>query len=212
MFCLDSRCVDCVTCVCQIDLGTRPQVMRRPPLSADDWSKHQDPEGRMTNIPHLKQAIFKGARSLIVYHHHPLTVFSRRCVCVIMCHVTLQGLCHAVRKEAWKFLLGYFPWDSTLEERKVQHRAKTYGHHCHQSHAHPAAILLGTPAHSPNVSSHVITCYLISNLCYQHEWNLKVVPEDSTTQLRAAADSSGPQSASTSINWDVLETLSWLNP
>lgn len=46
-------------------------------------------------------------------------------VCVIVCDVTLQGLCHAVRKEAWKFLLGFFPWDSTLEERKVLHRAKT---------------------------------------------------------------------------------------
>lgn len=48
-------------------------------------------------------------------------------MCVIICHVTLQGLSHAVRKEAWKFLLGYFPWDSTLEERKVLHRTKTYG-------------------------------------------------------------------------------------
>lgn len=63
-----------VTCVRQIDLGARPQVMRKPPLSADDWSKHQDPEGRMTNVPHLKEAIFKGVRSLIIScSHHPLT-------------------------------------------------------------------------------------------------------------------------------------------
>uniref|UniRef100_A0A8P4KFV3 Rab-GAP TBC domain-containing protein n=1 Tax=Dicentrarchus labrax TaxID=13489 RepID=A0A8P4KFV3_DICLA len=82
--------------ITRIDLGTRPQVTRREPLSAEDWSKHQDPEGRMTNITHLKQVIFKG------------------------------GLCHAVRKEAWKFLLGYFPWESTLEERKSLQRAKTY--------------------------------------------------------------------------------------
>uniref|UniRef100_A0A3Q4B3U1 TBC1 domain family member 15 n=1 Tax=Mola mola TaxID=94237 RepID=A0A3Q4B3U1_MOLML len=75
--------------ITRIDLGARPQVMRKPPLSAGDWSKHQDLEGRMTNVPHLKEAIFKGV------------------------------------KEAWKFLLGYFPWDSTLEERKVLHRAKT---------------------------------------------------------------------------------------
>uniref|UniRef100_A0A8P4GTV4 TBC1 domain family member 15 n=1 Tax=Dicentrarchus labrax TaxID=13489 RepID=A0A8P4GTV4_DICLA len=81
--------------ITRIDLGTRPQVTRREPLSAEDWSKHQDPEGRMTNITHLKQVIFKG------------------------------GLCHAVRKEAWKFLLGYFPWESTLEERKSLQRAKT---------------------------------------------------------------------------------------
>uniref|UniRef100_UPI0037E71DF2 TBC1 domain family member 15 isoform X2 n=1 Tax=Semicossyphus pulcher TaxID=241346 RepID=UPI0037E71DF2 len=81
--------------ITRIDLGTRPQVTREGPLSAEDWTKHQDQEGRMTNIPHLKHAIFKG------------------------------GLCHAVRKEAWKFLLGYFPWESTLEERKALQRAKT---------------------------------------------------------------------------------------
>ncbi|XP_029991418.1 TBC1 domain family member 15 [Sphaeramia orbicularis] len=81
--------------ITRIDLGTRPQVTRREPLSAEDWTQHQDPEGRMINVSHLKQVIFKG------------------------------GLCHAVRKEAWKFLLGYFPWDSTLEERKALQRTKT---------------------------------------------------------------------------------------
>uniref|UniRef100_A0A3Q3JZX1 TBC1 domain family member 15 n=1 Tax=Monopterus albus TaxID=43700 RepID=A0A3Q3JZX1_MONAL len=81
--------------ITRIDLGARPQVMRREPLSAEDWTKHQDPEGRMVNVSHLKQVIFKG------------------------------GLCHAVRKEAWKFLLGCFPWDSTLEERKALQRTKT---------------------------------------------------------------------------------------
>ncbi|XP_042337226.1 TBC1 domain family member 15-like, partial [Plectropomus leopardus] len=81
--------------ITRIDLGTRPQVTRREPLSVEDWSRHQDPEGRMVNVPLLKHSIFKG------------------------------GLCHAVRKEAWKFLLGYVPWDSTLEDRKVLQRAKT---------------------------------------------------------------------------------------
>uniref|UniRef100_A0A8D0A1G6 TBC1 domain family member 15 n=1 Tax=Sander lucioperca TaxID=283035 RepID=A0A8D0A1G6_SANLU len=81
--------------ITRMDLGPRPEVSRRPPLSAEDWTKHQDPEGRMLSISKLKHLIFKG------------------------------GLCHAVRKEAWKFLLGYFPWDSTLEERKVLQRDKT---------------------------------------------------------------------------------------
>ncbi|XP_071760798.2 TBC1 domain family member 15 isoform X2 [Centroberyx gerrardi] len=81
--------------ITRIDLGPRPEVQRRGPLSAEDWARHQDPEGRMLNVPRLKQVIFKG------------------------------GLCHAVRKEAWKFLLGYFPWDSSLEERKALQRAKT---------------------------------------------------------------------------------------
>ncbi|XP_060892215.1 TBC1 domain family member 15 [Labrus mixtus] len=81
--------------ITRIDLGVRPQVTRVGPLSVEDWTKHQDQEGRMTDVSRLKRAIFKG------------------------------GLCHALRKEAWKFLLGYFPWESTLEERKALQRNKT---------------------------------------------------------------------------------------
>ncbi|ROL43328.1 TBC1 domain family member 15 [Anabarilius grahami] len=39
--------------------------------------------------------------------------------------VITRGLCYAVRKEAWKFLLGYFPWNSTHEERKLLQKSKT---------------------------------------------------------------------------------------
>uniref|UniRef100_A0A8C7KLD8 TBC1 domain family member 15 n=1 Tax=Oncorhynchus kisutch TaxID=8019 RepID=A0A8C7KLD8_ONCKI len=81
--------------ITRMDLGARPEVTRREPLSAEDWAKHQDQEGRVENVPQLKKIIFKG------------------------------GLCHAVRKEAWKFLLGYYPWDSTYDERKGQQRRKT---------------------------------------------------------------------------------------
>ncbi|XP_054881576.1 TBC1 domain family member 15 [Poeciliopsis prolifica] len=81
--------------ITRIDLGARPQVSRAQPVSADDWNKHQDPEGRIENQAALRQKIFKG------------------------------GLCHALRREAWKFLLGYYPWTSTLEERKSLQKAKT---------------------------------------------------------------------------------------
>nr|XP_029523325.1 TBC1 domain family member 15-like [Oncorhynchus nerka] len=81
--------------ITRMDLGARPEVTRREPLSAEDWAKHQDQEGRVENVPQLKKIIFKG------------------------------GLCHAVRKEAWKFLLGYYTWDSTYDERKGQQRRKT---------------------------------------------------------------------------------------
>ncbi|XP_056272024.1 TBC1 domain family member 15 isoform X2 [Pseudoliparis swirei] len=81
--------------ITRIDLGARPEVTRAGPLSSEAWSRHQDPEGRMTNVPLLKQVIFKG------------------------------GLCHALRKEAWKFLLGCVPWDSTLEDRKGLQRTRT---------------------------------------------------------------------------------------
>ncbi|KAM9807828.1 TBC1 domain family member 15 [Neosynchiropus ocellatus] len=80
--------------ITRIDLGVRPQVTREAAISAEDWTKYQDAEGRLLNISDLKHHIFKG------------------------------GLCHAVRKEAWKFLLGYFPWDSTLEERRELQKRK----------------------------------------------------------------------------------------
>ncbi|XP_060268430.1 TBC1 domain family member 15 isoform X6 [Ovis aries] len=39
--------------------------------------------------------------------------------------VITKGLSHALRKQAWKFLLGYFPWDSTKEERTQLQKQKT---------------------------------------------------------------------------------------
>uniref|UniRef100_A0A4W5PU12 Uncharacterized protein n=1 Tax=Hucho hucho TaxID=62062 RepID=A0A4W5PU12_9TELE len=39
--------------------------------------------------------------------------------------VITRGLCHVLRKEGWKFLLGYFPWESTPEERRSLTRRKT---------------------------------------------------------------------------------------
>uniref|UniRef100_A0A8C1GR27 TBC1 domain family, member 15 n=1 Tax=Cyprinus carpio TaxID=7962 RepID=A0A8C1GR27_CYPCA len=81
--------------VFQLDLGPRPEVQRRGPVTMEEWAKYQDSEGRITNVPHLKDLILKG------------------------------GLCHALRREAWKFLLCYFPWNSTHEERKLLQKRKT---------------------------------------------------------------------------------------
>ncbi|OCT87460.1 hypothetical protein XELAEV_18021155mg [Xenopus laevis] len=81
--------------ITRIDVGTRPEVHRTNPLSTAEWEAHVDHEGRICNVDHIKNMIFKG------------------------------GLCHALRKEVWKFLLGYFPWDSTREERAQLHKRKT---------------------------------------------------------------------------------------
>lgn len=51
----------------QVDLGTRPEVQRREPVMMEDWAKHQDSEGRMSNVPHLKQLIFKGVKYEMFY-------------------------------------------------------------------------------------------------------------------------------------------------
>ncbi|XP_057285345.1 TBC1 domain family member 15 isoform X2 [Pezoporus wallicus] len=81
--------------ITRIDLGKQPEVSRREPVSAEEWAKNIDAEGRILNVDYIKQSIFKG------------------------------GLCHTLRKEAWKFLLGYFPWNSTKEERANLQKRKT---------------------------------------------------------------------------------------
>ncbi|XP_072127621.1 TBC1 domain family member 17 isoform X1 [Mobula birostris] len=80
---------------CQADLGQRPTVQRQETLTAAEWAKHLDPEGRVQDVEELKKKIFKG------------------------------GLCHSIRREVWKFLLGYYLWGSTAEERKVMVKQKT---------------------------------------------------------------------------------------
>ncbi|XP_072281789.1 TBC1 domain family member 17 isoform X2 [Pyxicephalus adspersus] len=80
---------------CQVDLGERPVIQRQAPVSEQEWESQFDLEGRVIDVDSLKKRIFSG------------------------------GLCSAFRKDAWKFLLGYYPWDSTAEERKSLVRRKT---------------------------------------------------------------------------------------
>lgn len=51
----------------QVDLGTRPEVQRREPVMLEDWARHLDSEGRVSNVPHLKHLIFKGVNSEMFY-------------------------------------------------------------------------------------------------------------------------------------------------
>ncbi|XP_060633434.1 TBC1 domain family member 15 [Anolis sagrei] len=81
--------------ITRIDLGKRPEILRRHPVTVEEWTKNMDSEGRVINVDSMKQLIFRG------------------------------GLCHALRKEVWKFLLGYYPWHSTKEERIHIQKRKT---------------------------------------------------------------------------------------
>lgn len=38
----------------------------------------------------------------------------------------LQGIKPSLRKEVWKFLLGFYPWNSTTKEREDILRVNTY--------------------------------------------------------------------------------------
>ncbi|CEG74577.1 hypothetical protein RMATCC62417_09764 [Rhizopus microsporus] len=69
---------------------------RRGPIAAEEWVSLFDQEGKLSiPIPQVKQMIFQG------------------------------GLDNEVRAEAWKFLLGIYPWHSTFEERDAIRQSQT---------------------------------------------------------------------------------------
>uniref|UniRef100_A0A674NEI4 TBC1 domain family member 15 n=1 Tax=Takifugu rubripes TaxID=31033 RepID=A0A674NEI4_TAKRU len=82
---------------CGVELGPRPDVCRGPPL--DRWEEFLDPEGRVKNPERIRDLVFRGVR--------------------------LQGIAPPLRKELWKFLLGFYPWNSTAKEREDILRSKT---------------------------------------------------------------------------------------
>ncbi|KAG5261837.1 hypothetical protein AALO_G00289120 [Alosa alosa] len=81
--------------ITRVDLGERREVQREAPVTREEWAGCLDPEGRVLDPQHLQQRIFKG------------------------------GMCPSLRKEAWKFLLEYYPWGSTQEERRSLQRSRT---------------------------------------------------------------------------------------
>lgn len=80
---------------CQAELGERPHVQRQKTVTDKEWEKHLDAEGRVKDVDELKKKIFRG------------------------------GLGAGIRKEVWKFLLGFYPWNSTTDERKALLKRKT---------------------------------------------------------------------------------------
>ncbi|XP_029015069.1 TBC1 domain family member 17 [Betta splendens] len=59
------------------------------------WEEFLDPEGRVKNPEKIKELVFRG------------------------------GITPSLRKEIWKFLLGFYPWNSTTKEREDMLRVKT---------------------------------------------------------------------------------------
>ncbi|XP_059987467.1 TBC1 domain family member 17 isoform X3 [Lagenorhynchus albirostris] len=78
-----------------VELGPRPAVERAPPVTEEEWARRMGPEGRLQQVPELKARIFSG------------------------------GLSPSLRREAWKFLLGYLSWEGSAEEHKAHVRKKT---------------------------------------------------------------------------------------
>ncbi|XP_012497476.1 PREDICTED: TBC1 domain family member 15 [Propithecus coquereli] len=52
--------------ITRIDLGERPVVQRREPVSLEEWTKNIDSEGRILNVDNMKQMIFRGSEVLMM--------------------------------------------------------------------------------------------------------------------------------------------------
>lgn len=79
--------------VTKTKLPPRPEVKRSDPLTAQKWNSFFDTEGCIQQVDELKDIIFRG------------------------------GVDPAIRSEVWKFLLGYYDWDSTAKKR-ADHRKR----------------------------------------------------------------------------------------
>lgn len=75
----------------QFSLPVRPTVTRGSPLSAKQWSEFITEDGRISDVERVKEVIFRG------------------------------GIDHSLRPEVWKYLLDYYDWDMTTEQ-KIQHK------------------------------------------------------------------------------------------
>ncbi|XP_001599344.2 TBC1 domain family member 15 isoform X1 [Nasonia vitripennis] len=76
-------------------LPPRPPCPRGAPLTQEQWDKCKDTEGRVLNPETVREIIFRG------------------------------GISPSLRYEVWKFLLNYYPWNSTNIERVELRKKKT---------------------------------------------------------------------------------------
>lgn len=80
--------------VTKTKLPPRPTVKRGDPLSSPQWTSFFDTEGRISQVEELKDIIFRG------------------------------GVDPAIRADVWKFLLGFYDWDSCAKKRQDQRKRK----------------------------------------------------------------------------------------
>lgn len=71
-----------------MDFKKLPEVARGQPLTMKEWQAAFDKEGRITDVEKMKERIFRGGLESDI-----------------------------LRREVWKFLLNYYPWSSTRDER-----------------------------------------------------------------------------------------------
>ncbi|CAF2249750.1 unnamed protein product [Rotaria magnacalcarata] len=72
----------------KVDFKKLPDITRGQPLTLKDWQMSFDKDGRINDVNKLKERIFRGG---------------------------LES--NSLRRDVWRFLLNYYPWTSTYEER-----------------------------------------------------------------------------------------------
>jgi hypothetical protein len=71
-----------------VDFKKLPEVTRNQPLTSKEWQMSLDKDGRIIDVNKMKERIFRGG---------------------------LES--NLLRREVWKFLLNFYPWSSTRDER-----------------------------------------------------------------------------------------------
>lgn len=104
-----------------MELGPRPVVSRGHPL--DQWEEFLDLEGRVKDPERVKELVFRGVR----LQTQQQRIRKEHLVPILQPHglLVFQGVTPSQRKEVWKFLLGFYPWNSTATEREDLLRLKT---------------------------------------------------------------------------------------
>lgn len=90
-------------------LPSRPKIKPRgKPLDQTTFYQCMDDEGRIINVDYIKNIIFYGVSYIIIYLCFKCLKFE---------FVFKKGCEHSIRYEVWKYLLEYYPWNSTREQR-----------------------------------------------------------------------------------------------
>lgn len=75
----------------------------------------------MKNPERIRDLVFRGVRQQAAC----ISAFNLCSFLVPAYLCLLQGIAQPLRKELWKFLLGFYPWNSTPKEREDILRSKT---------------------------------------------------------------------------------------
>ena len=83
----------------KVDFRKLPEVARSQPLTMKEWQASFDKDGRIVDVEKVKERIFRGGLESDI-----------------------------LRREVWKFLLNYYSWSSTRDERTeiAKHRKSEY--------------------------------------------------------------------------------------